>query len=34
MNGTSSVTDSQRPGQAHNYLREGLCWLSFAMNEG
>ena len=25
MNGTSSVTDSPRPGQAHNHLRERLC---------
>jgi hypothetical protein len=25
MNGTISVTDSPRPGQAHNYLRERLC---------
>ena len=25
MNGTSSVTDSPRPGQAHNHLWEGLC---------
>jgi hypothetical protein len=24
MNGTSSVTDSPRPGQAHNHLRERL----------
>jgi hypothetical protein len=31
MNGTSSVTDSSRPGQAH---RERLCLLSFGMNEG
>jgi hypothetical protein len=34
MNGTSSVTDSPRPGQAHKYLRERLCWHSFGMNEG
>ena len=27
MNGTSSVRDSPRPGQAHNHLRERLCWL-------
>jgi len=33
MNGTSSVTDSPWPGQAHNHLRERLCWLSFGMNE-
>jgi len=25
MNGTSSVTDSPRPGQVHNHLRERLC---------
>ena len=25
MNGTSSVTDSPRSGQAHSQLREGLC---------
>jgi len=25
MNGTSSVTDSPRPDQAHNHLRERLC---------
>ena len=25
MNGTSSVTDPPRPGQAHNHLRERLC---------
>jgi len=34
MNGTSSVTDPPRPGQAHNHLQERLCWLSFGMNEG
>jgi hypothetical protein len=33
-NGTSSVTDSPRPGQALNHLRERLCWLSSGMNEG
>jgi hypothetical protein len=26
-NSTSSVKDSPRPGQAHNHLRERLCWL-------
>jgi len=31
MNGTNSVTDSPRLGQAH---RVRLCWLSFGMNEG
>jgi hypothetical protein len=25
MNGTGSVTDSPRPGQAHNHLQERLC---------
>ena len=25
MNGTSSVTDSPRPGQAHNHLRKGYA---------
>jgi len=25
MNGTSSVTDSPPPGQAHNHLQERLC---------
>jgi hypothetical protein len=34
MNGTSSVTNSLRTGQAHNHLREMLCCLSFGMNEG
>ena len=34
MNGTSTVTDSPRPGQAHNHLEERLCWISFGMNEG
>jgi len=34
MNATSSVTDSARPGQAHNHLLERLCWLSLGMNEG
>jgi hypothetical protein len=29
MNGTSSVTDSPRPGQAHNHLQERLCWLGW-----
>jgi hypothetical protein len=31
MNGTSSVTDSPRPGQAH---RERLCWLSLGWTRG
>jgi len=31
VNGSSSVTDSPRPGQAH---RERLRRLSFGMNEG
>jgi hypothetical protein len=34
MNGTSSVTDSPRSGEAHNLLWERLCQLSFRMNEG
>jgi hypothetical protein len=29
LNSTSSVTDSPRPGQAHNHLRERLCWFSW-----
>jgi hypothetical protein len=34
MNRTSYVTDSPRTGQAHSYLWERLCGLSFGMNEG